>query len=620
MAIANPAIIGPIAATTSPGDPAHGYPFMATNLLPAGSGYIEQEFFVEGSAARYSTSCDVVVCPVDSSNAPATVVSSGHPYRVRMIVRRPGDASKFNGHVIVEWLNVWEQYELDFQWHRSSQYFVRNGFAYVGVGPQRVGIHAAGTGLRAWSPARYGSLDVTAGGAINDDSLKWDIFSQAGQSLARPAGVDPLGGLQPRVLIATGDSQSSANLATYLNTIHRLDPVYSGAVLAGPLGIPIRSDVATRVLKVPGEWDVISYEAGIRRADSENLVSWEIAGMAHSPYQIFVANAEIQYRDIGRTGILPGTTQCIDPARSRVHSNFVMNAAFAAMAKWLASGARPPPMPEPLRIGPTSPTGDRLARDSSGLAIGGIRLPDVSVPVATNSGWNSGAKSPTPDIECQHAGTSVAFDAARLAGLYSSHEDYVAKVAAAAAVNVGQGFLLAEDAATLVAEADASDVLAVPRADASVRVAEFFEPVSRRFFWSSDPGERSFMDFEGGGGGWFRTGETFFAWPPSSAAPAGAAPVCRMVGAPGIGPMSHFYSADPAQCAALANSGVWVNEGIAFAARAECGDGLAPVTRLWRAGATNLQSRHRFAVRDSAIAQSRADGFVVEGTVLCVPR
>ena len=41
---------------------------------------------------------------------------------------------------------------------------------------QRVGVDH----LRRWSPARYGSLDVTHGGAIEDDALSYDIFSAVG--------------------------------------------------------------------------------------------------------------------------------------------------------------------------------------------------------------------------------------------------------------------------------------------------------------------------------------------------------------------------------------------------------------------------------------------------------
>jgi hypothetical protein len=618
-AVPTPTVIGPIAATAA-GDPSRNYPFLSTNLFPPGSGYIEQEFFMEGTATRFSTSCSVVVCPVESSFAPVTVLSTGHPYKIRMVVRRPSESVRFNGYVIVEWMNVSGQYELDVQWYRSADYYVRNGFAYVGVGPQRVGIHAANTGLRAWSPGRYGSLDATAGGTITDDSLKWDIFSQVGKAIASPGGVDPLGGLrQPRTLIATGDSQSSANLATYFNTVHRLEPIYPALVLAGPLGIPIRPDVSAKVFKVPSEWDTISFESAIRQPDTAKLVSWEVAGMSHSPYHTFVANSEVRYRDVGATGLLPGPAQCKDPTRSRVHSNFIFNAAYDWMFRWLR-GEQPPSMPSPIAVVPgTTPV--TLERDQFGIAVGGIRLPDVSVPVATNTGWNAGGKPPIPDITCQQAGTFIAFDEARLRSLYASHEQYVEKVATAAGVNVQQGFLLPEDANALIEEAQASDVLAAPRSDGAVRVAEFFHPAARMYFWTADAAERAHIDFEGGGGGgWFRTGETFFAWPAASTAPTDTIPVCRFFGKPGVGPSSHFYTANPAECAALKTSAVWNDEGVAFRTRSTCGLRDDGVVRLWSPGATVQGSRHRFAIPFATVLDTIARGYTFEGQVFCVPQ
>ncbi|RFU65121.1 hypothetical protein D0466_04215 [Peribacillus glennii] len=59
--------------------------------------------------------------------------------------------------------------------------FPSQGYAYVGVSVQRVGftgweqLGELATGLRKRSPERYGSLDVTDGGTINDDSFSFDI-------------------------------------------------------------------------------------------------------------------------------------------------------------------------------------------------------------------------------------------------------------------------------------------------------------------------------------------------------------------------------------------------------------------------------------------------------------
>lgn len=57
----------------------------------------------------------------------------------------------------------------------ESVHFIRSGYAWVGVTPQRVGVDA----LEVWNPKRYGSLDVTHGGAVMNDDLSYDVFAQA---------------------------------------------------------------------------------------------------------------------------------------------------------------------------------------------------------------------------------------------------------------------------------------------------------------------------------------------------------------------------------------------------------------------------------------------------------
>ena len=53
-AIPNPTVIGPIPATAKPGDPSHNYIFIATNLDIASRGYVEEEFFLGGTANQYT--------------------------------------------------------------------------------------------------------------------------------------------------------------------------------------------------------------------------------------------------------------------------------------------------------------------------------------------------------------------------------------------------------------------------------------------------------------------------------------------------------------------------------------------------------------------------------------
>ena len=145
-----PVVSGPIPANAPPGNPSHDYPQTATSLdlgrpLDLTSlGYVEEEYFFSGTANVYATP------PL----ATGTIVSSGHPYKSRIIVRRPTSPAKFNGTVLVEWVNVTSGYNNDTLFRGSQDHLVRAGYAYVGVSAQRVGVQVPPGGLTAWSPIR----------------------------------------------------------------------------------------------------------------------------------------------------------------------------------------------------------------------------------------------------------------------------------------------------------------------------------------------------------------------------------------------------------------------------------------------------------------------------------
>src|SRR5262245_16196544 len=69
-AVPAPTVTGPLPATAL-GDPGHDYPFYAAAVDLKASGFIEEEFFIEGTANRYST----------PPQATATIVAGGQPYK-----------------------------------------------------------------------------------------------------------------------------------------------------------------------------------------------------------------------------------------------------------------------------------------------------------------------------------------------------------------------------------------------------------------------------------------------------------------------------------------------------------------------------------------------------------
>lgn len=95
-------------------------------------------------------------------------------------------------------------------------------------------------------------------------------------------------------------------------------------------------------------------------------------------------------------------------------------------------------------------------------------------------------------------------------------------------------------------------------------VVEYYYAGYDDYFITADPSEIQGLD-NGAHPGWVRTGLTFLAYSDPRVAPAGAQPVCRFYLLPQYGD-SHFYSADPADCAATAAkfAGSWVEESAAL--------------------------------------------------------
>jgi hypothetical protein len=122
---------------------------------------------------------------------------------------------------------------------------------------------------------------------------------------------------------------------------------------------------------------------------------------------------------------------------------YVLGAAYVALTDWVRSGV---PAPSAPRIATTSASQPTIIRDSHGIALGGIRTPDVDVPVATLSGEGNSA-------DCIADGSTIAFTPDQIASLYPSSADYVGKVTADALAAVDKGFLLKDDAKAIVEKA-----------------------------------------------------------------------------------------------------------------------------------------------------------------------
>jgi hypothetical protein len=420
-----------------------------TSFDPAVVGYEQSEVFLSGTASAYA-----ITAPVPNDGKYSAVPTSTASYTTRAVVMRPTKRRHFNGTVVVEWLNVTGGADAGTDWMLAHTELIREGFVWVGVSAQKVGVDALkSTDPTRGDPVRYANLSHPG------DSYSYDIFAQAGKAM-RDDARQILGGLKPKHIVAVGESQSASRLATYINAVHPLARVYDGFLVHSRLdGAPIRDDVGVPVLVFQTETDVSFTNGTARQPDSSTYRLWEVAGTAH--YDFY--GLSIQSTDTGDgqgavkvlASMQNPTNQpspnftCGSPINTGP-AHYVLDAAFYQLNRWVAKGIVPPVAPrlQTTRVSPVV-----FATDANGNALGGVRSPAVDAPIATLSG-----KSPGGSSFCFLFGSTVPFTPAQLEALYPNHRTFVSAWVRATKSARAAGFLVAADARELISAARRSDV------------------------------------------------------------------------------------------------------------------------------------------------------------------
>jgi len=396
----------------------------------AAQGYIEEEYFVAGTAQSFRP-----VGELGRDGRWQVVPDRRAPYKTRVIVHRPKDPAKFNGVVMAEWTNVSTFSDLS---NAVNESFWQSGYVYVAISAQKVGIDGLDavpvSGLKSWDSQRYGGL-VHPG-----DAFSYDIFTQVAQALVSAkgrSGPDPLGGLKTKHVIATGESQSAARLATYINAVHPLAGFFSafmpcvlvggGSELTNPEIIPgesaadynkrffarivettIRDDLDTPILILLSETEARMFRVP-PQPDAAKLRLWEVAGAVHGSACDTGYRPSVAERD--------GIRDPVGGADARmVRFMPTMAAAGLALARWREGGAPLARHPRLLRG-----TGPRdIVVDVQGNALGGVRLPEVEAPTATFDTTTSPARGNRRPLADEV-----------LRRLYPTDQDYINKVRAA---------------------------------------------------------------------------------------------------------------------------------------------------------------------------------------------
>jgi photosystem II stability/assembly factor-like uncharacterized protein len=172
---------------------------------------------------------------------------------------------------------------------------------------------------------------------------------------------------------------------------------------------------------------------------------------------------------------------------------------------------------------------------------------------------------------------------------------------------------------------------ALPR---TVEMVEFHNTLLDHYFITFDAAEAAGIDRGAAGPGWTRTGLSFPAYRNKDGLSYLAQSGCRFYGTPGVGPNSHFFTADAGECAQVLSDPGWMREdATAFVAMLpqlvfdpvtkanvrDCGI-RQNVLRLYNNRYAQNDSNHRYTTERAVYDSMIAAGWIGEGPRFCVPR
>jgi hypothetical protein len=418
--------------------------------------YVEEEWFASGEA-------------------------HGHPYRTSLTVRRPRDAARFSGLVVVEPVHAASAAPV---WIYTSTYLMRTGHAWAAICSQKSVLDAF---VKPASPERYAELDIWSDApppeARGIDALRLPpdragrqarledmrrvnvlsspILAHVGAALASSAG--PFAGLGVRHVILAGHSQTGAVVTDYILNEHDTNrlvdgtPVYQGffpsgapSVCFGPRDVPI--------VQVVSDGDIASHNGpwregrDYRRDDSDDASDryrlYELAGVAHmgTRYPPYSDNATWQIDPTGTAGTIPPGA-----VMNSLPHDELFHVGMHHLVQWVAGGVTPP------RADRIEVASDGLfLKDEYGNTRGGVRCAQMDVPRLRY------ISTPGADENGEPAFGVVGFEEPlapeTLKRLYHDHADYVDHFNRRLDALIAEGWFLAEDAPGMRAEAESAPV------------------------------------------------------------------------------------------------------------------------------------------------------------------
>lgn len=454
----------PVVYTVPPEDQGPLHDPLARAVVDVAADYVQEEFFASGSANVYTYANPPV-------RGEVLVADPNVPYTTRVHVVRPAKGSDFNGSVVIEWWNSTSGFDVSPVWDTSAEYFVREGFAYLGVTNSTTSLGFLVDGCEP-----PGGFDPTCGERYSDLEMSengqaFEMVSQIANSLRSPA-TSPFPYQVERIYHA-GQSQQGGSIVTYASAFHGPwnDGYFVQAASSarrinyGPIcGEPgvdpypdctpalegaerrVREDLPVPVYRVMTETDVVGVlSGGSRQSDSGEFRYYETAGTSH-----ITVWKGVQPFNLG----LFLDDFCVEPPNGisdgPIFGRALYNAMWDNMEQHVRAGT-PPPSGALIEE-----VGGEIARDQYENALGGIRLPQMDHPIATYRPNNVPTDffltlvGPLAELFCRLLGSVEPFSEETLAELYPHLGVLHSALAGSAEQLTEDRFLLAEDAYLVV--------------------------------------------------------------------------------------------------------------------------------------------------------------------------
>jgi hypothetical protein len=451
----------------------------------ASAGYVEQEYFVAGTADAFARHGDTV-----------EVAEKAIPYVTRIIVRRPRDPRRFSGVVHLEPMHPQQGGQTN--WFATAGYVMRSGDAYVAASlgddeTQRrksatLPVPTAQSQVSKWFDARrYAALQWP-----EEDGIRFQIMADLGLMLRSKDRADnPLRGWAVRRVFMEGWSFTGSFQRTFIDEgFHdraRLPdgkPVFDGYLLGissrwngggylplnrherpAPEADPRRElkPIDAPVIEFMSEFEAATGD-GPQRPDVDSGIGrhrlYQLGGVVHGeslndhrasrtgrPTLVQLAAKGYPFDKTGTESA--GQGQCPIPNSDLPHGALA-RAAMDNLKRWADDGIAPPRAAPLEKDGPKS-----LRRDATGNPVGGLRPAELDVPLARYDIYHGTDKPLCVAAKGRPIILRQELPKAELVRRYGSAAGYRAKYDAATDRLVAQHWLLPEDGTRLKAKAAA---------------------------------------------------------------------------------------------------------------------------------------------------------------------